>query len=194
MNLTLKPKLLEVVEIGYPPQSYLFGGLTSSYHFGESVRKFEHHRLGIITNLCEDAKGLRVGDFVCYNYTRSTQSLFQNHRVLHITEVMGIYSGIVVEGNTYTLDMEKFSFEPFSDRLVVRLEKKEESKSNGLIITPEVEIENYRTGEVVAIGEEVKFLKPADQVLFGKSSGMKLDLVEGEFLLMREAEIYGKIR
>jgi chaperonin GroES len=192
MVLNLTRGFVEVQEVGFPPKAMLFGGLLSPFIPHEETRnRISKFRLGVVTAVSLESDGVVVGDFVCFSQMQSSPGLGKDLRVVFHKDLMGSYKGVILSNNAYSLDMEKFSFKPLSDRLVVK-EVVQDQKVGGLIMPEKINSTiYYRKGEVVEVGDEVKDLKVGQQVIFGKQSGMPLDLVEGSFLLMREAEIYG---
>jgi len=87
---------------------------------------------------------------------------------------------------------------PLGDRVVIKPAPAEE-KTKGGIILPDTAKEKPVIGEVVAAGprrrEEGKLitmdLKVGDKVLYGKYSGTEVSLDGKEYLIMREADIFG---
>lgn len=192
MKIKLPRTFVEVREVGFPPKTAQFGGLLSAFIPHEETRnKISRFRLGIVTAVGTEVSEFSEGDFVCYNRMQSTPGLGQDLYLVLQENLMGRYFGIVLEKNAYSLDMSKFSFKPLSDRLVVK-EIVEQTKVGKLIMPENTSSAlHYRKGEVVEVGSEIKDLSLGQKVIFGKMSGMPLDLVEGSFLLMRESEIYG---
>jgi chaperonin GroES len=89
---------------------------------------------------------------------------------------------------------------PLHDRIVVkRIEEKETVK--GGIIVPDTAKEKPQEGEVIAIGagklHEGKRIpldvEVGDRVLFGKYGGTEIKLEDEEYLILREAEVLGKL-
>ncbi|MDR0624919.1 MAG: co-chaperone GroES [Holosporales bacterium] len=91
------------------------------------------------------------------------------------------------------------SFRPLHDRVLVkRIESSE--KTPGGIIIPDTAKEKPVEGEVVAVGPGVPDengklraldVKVGDRVLFGKWSGTEVKLDNGDFLVMKESDIFG---
>jgi co-chaperonin GroES (HSP10) len=192
MEYILQKTLLEVREIGFTPKSFNFLGLESVWMLGEALRAKDKHRLGIITNIGESITDLRVGDVVCFNSFNTKDSLFSGLRLIDKTNILGKFQGVETTEKGYMIESEKFSFEPLDDRIVVK-EIKEE-KSLGLIIPEGLSDKPYRVAEVIQTGDNTKKLVPKQKVILGKISGMPLILKEGEFLLVRETEVYGILK
>ncbi|NQZ75085.1 MAG: co-chaperone GroES [Ekhidna sp.] len=90
--------------------------------------------------------------------------------------------------------MSKVNFKPLADRVLVEPAAAEEKTASGIII-PDTAKEKPQKGEIVAIGtgkkDEPINVKVGDQVLYGKYSGTEVTIDGKEFLIMKEADIYG---
>ncbi|REE02138.1 co-chaperone GroES [Marinoscillum furvescens] len=90
--------------------------------------------------------------------------------------------------------MSKVNFKPLADRVLVEPAAAEEKTASGIII-PDTAKEKPQRGEVVAIGtgkkDEPINVKVGDQVLYGKYSGTEVSIDGKEYLIMKEADIYG---
>lgn len=90
--------------------------------------------------------------------------------------------------------MSKVNFKPLADRVLVEPAAAEEKTASGIII-PDTAKEKPQRGEVVAIGtgkkDEPINVKIGDQVLYGKYSGTEISIDGKEYLIMKEADIYG---
>ena len=86
------------------------------------------------------------------------------------------------------------SFRPLHDRVLVRRVDEDEKTSGGIII-PDTAKEKPLKGTVVAVGpgkkDESMTVKVGDAVLYGQYSGTELKIENGEFLIMKESDIYG---
>jgi chaperonin GroES len=91
------------------------------------------------------------------------------------------------------------NIKPLGDRVVVKPAPAEE-KTKGGIILPDTAKEKPVIGEIMAVGQgrrsdEGKLipidLKVGDKVLYGKYSGTEVSLNGQEYLIMREADIFG---
>jgi len=80
---------------------------------------------------------------------------------------------------------------PLQDRIVVK-RVKEEEKTKGGIIIPEIAKEKPIEGNVVAIGT-VQSIKVGDKVLFGRYTGVEIMIDDVEHLIMREDDVLGVI-
>ena len=91
-------------------------------------------------------------------------------------------------------------FKPLGDRVLVKPIKKEESKTKSGIIISESMTQNQKVnGEVIEIGtgifsqsgEKIPMtVKVGDTVLYGKYSGTEISIDGGDYLMMREADIF----
>jgi len=91
------------------------------------------------------------------------------------------------------------NFKPLHDRVLVeRVEQ--ESKSSGGIIIPDNAQEKPIEGRVVAVGpgardETGKLIaldvKTGDHVIFGKWSGTEVKIEDGEYVILKESDIFG---
>lgn len=90
-------------------------------------------------------------------------------------------------------------FKPLKDRLLVKYSDEPEKSAGGIFI-PETAKEKPQKGEVIAAGPgkvtddgklQAMEVKVGDIVLFEKYSGSKVNMDEGEFLIIREDDILG---
>ena len=95
----------------------------------------------------------------------------------------------------------KLSIKPLGDRLVIRPTDAED-KTKGGIYLPDTAKEKPVIGEVVAVGPGRKSddgklvnmdLKVGDKVLYGKYSGTETTIDGGEYLIMREPDIFAVV-
>ena len=80
---------------------------------------------------------------------------------------------------------------PLQDRVVIK-RVKEEEKTKGGIIIPEIAKEKPVQGEVIAVGA-TQSIKVGDKVLFGRYVGAEISINDVEHLIMREDDILGVI-
>jgi len=80
---------------------------------------------------------------------------------------------------------------PLQDRVVIK-RVKEEEKTKGGIIIPEIAKEKPVEGEVIAVGT-TQSIKVGDKVLFGRYMGAEILINDVEHLIMREDDILGVI-
>ena len=85
-------------------------------------------------------------------------------------------------------------FKPLADRVLIEPAPAEQTTASGLII-PDTAKEKPLRGTVVAAGsgkaDEPMTVKVGDSVLFGQYSGTEIELEGKNYLIMREADIYG---
>jgi len=92
------------------------------------------------------------------------------------------------------------SIKPLGDRVVVQPLEADEKTDSGLYI-PDSAQEKPQKGTVVAIGpgrvengtKVDMTVSEGDEVLYGKYAGTEVSLDGGEFLIMRESDIFGVI-
>ncbi|HHP7238262.1 co-chaperone GroES [Longibacter sp.] len=92
------------------------------------------------------------------------------------------------------------SIKPLGDRVVVQPLEADEKTESGLYI-PDSAQEKPQKGTVVAIGpgrvengtKVDMTVSEGDEVLYGKYAGTEVSLDGGEFLIMRESDIFGVI-
>ena len=92
--------------------------------------------------------------------------------------------------------MSKVNFKPLADRVLVEPAAAEEKTASGLYI-PDTAKEKPQRGIIVAIGtgkpDEPITVKEGDTVLYGKYSGTEISIDGTDYLIMKEADIYGII-
>ena len=85
-------------------------------------------------------------------------------------------------------------FKPLADIVLVEPAPAEHKTTSGIII-PDTAKEKPLKGIVVAVGpgknDESMTVKVGDAVLYGQYSGTELKLENGEYLIMKESDIYG---
>ena len=85
-------------------------------------------------------------------------------------------------------------FKPLADRVIVEPAPAEQKTTSGIII-PDTAKEKPLKGIVVAVGpgknDESMTVKVGYAVLYGQYSGTELKLENGEYLIMKESDIYG---
>ncbi len=89
--------------------------------------------------------------------------------------------------------MSKVNIKPLADRVLVQPAAAEEKTSSGLYI-PDSAKEKPQRGTVIAVGDGKKdeplTVKVGDTVLYGKYSGTELTVDGGDYLIMRESDIF----
>jgi chaperonin GroES len=80
---------------------------------------------------------------------------------------------------------------PLQDHILVRPIEEDNVTESGIILTagPESILDRPTHGEIIAIGPEVKIVKPGDIIYTPLSDGMDMELKDGEFVMYREKSI-----
>lgn len=85
------------------------------------------------------------------------------------------------------------NIKPLADRVVIEAAPAEEKTAGGIII-PDTAKEKPQKGKVVAVGngkpDEPMTVKVGDTVLYGKYSGTEISIEGGDYLMMRESDIF----
>ena len=85
------------------------------------------------------------------------------------------------------------NIKPLADRVVIEPAAAEEKTAGGIII-PDTAKEKPQKGKVLAVGngkpDEPMTVKVGDTVLYGKYSGTEISIDGGDYLMMREADIF----
>jgi chaperonin GroES len=85
---------------------------------------------------------------------------------------------------------------PLADRVLIEPSPQEERTASGIII-PDTAKEKSLKGKVIAAGngkvDEPMTVKVGDTVLYGQFSGTEIKLDGTNYLIMKEADIYGII-
>ena len=83
---------------------------------------------------------------------------------------------------------------PLADRVLIQAAPAETKTASGIII-PDTAKEKPLQGEIIAVGpgkiDEPMTVKVGDKVLYGQYSGQEVKLEGKDFLIMKEADIYG---
>ncbi len=83
---------------------------------------------------------------------------------------------------------------PLADRVLIEPAPAEEKTASGIII-PDTAKEKPLKGKVVAVGngkpDEPMTLKVGDTVIYGQYSGTEIKLEGKNYLIMKEADVYG---
>ena len=82
---------------------------------------------------------------------------------------------------------------PLADRVVIEPDVADEKSAGGIII-PDTAKEKPQKGKVVAAGKGTKddpiTVKVGDAVLYGKYAGTEIALIGGDYIIMRESDIF----
>ena len=83
---------------------------------------------------------------------------------------------------------------PLADRVLIEAAPAETKTASGIII-PDTAKEKPLQGTVIAVGpgktDEPTTVKVDDKVLYGQYSGQEIKLDGKDYLIMKEADIYG---
>jgi len=89
--------------------------------------------------------------------------------------------------------MSKINIKPLADRVVIEPLAAETKTASGIYI-PDSAKEKPQQGKVVAVGKGTKdeptTVKVGDTVLYGKYAGTELKLDGGDYIIMRESDIF----
>ena len=84
-------------------------------------------------------------------------------------------------------------FQPFGERVVVRLLDLNEVTDSGLIVNT-LSKEHSNRGIIEALGEEVKdYIKEGDTVIFNKGAGVSYSSESEDYKILNVRDILGKI-
>ena len=82
---------------------------------------------------------------------------------------------------------------PLADRVIIEPAPAEEKTAGGIII-PDTAKEKPKKGKIVAAGngkkDEPLTVKAGDTVLYGQYSGTEIKIDGGDYLIMRESDIF----
>ena len=88
--------------------------------------------------------------------------------------------------------MADLNIRPLADRVIIEAAAAETTTASGIII-PDTAQEKPQKGTVVAVGpgkkDEPMTVNVGDVVLYGKYSGTEFKYENGDYLIMREADI-----
>ncbi|MBP6460280.1 MAG: co-chaperone GroES [Crocinitomicaceae bacterium] len=88
------------------------------------------------------------------------------------------------------------SFKPLADRVLIEPSPAEEKTISGIII-PDSAKEKPLHGTVVAVGpgkkDEPTTVKTGNKVMYGQYSGTEIKIDGKNYLIMKEADVYGII-
>ncbi len=89
--------------------------------------------------------------------------------------------------------MSKINIKPLADRVVIEPLAAETKTASGIYI-PDSAKEKPQQGKVMAVGKGTKdeptTVKVGDTVLYGKYAGTELKLDGGDYIIMRESDIF----
>ncbi|QCK14953.1 co-chaperone GroES [Mangrovivirga cuniculi] len=89
--------------------------------------------------------------------------------------------------------MSQLNIKPLADRVLVEPAAAEEKTASGIII-PDTAKEKPQKGKIVAVGngkiDEPMTVQVGDTVLYGKYAGTEITVDGGDYLIMRESDIF----
>lgn len=83
--------------------------------------------------------------------------------------------------------------EPLADFVVVTAEEAEKKTASGILLA-DSSAEKPTTALVVAVGKDVKSVKVNDRVIYGGYSNTEVKLNGKDYLLIKEENIYAKVK
>lgn len=83
--------------------------------------------------------------------------------------------------------------EPLADYVVVQAEEAEKKTASGILLADN-STEKSTTAVVLAVGKDVKGVKVADRVIYGGYSNTEVKLGGKEYVLIKEENIYAKVK
>lgn len=183
----------KIREVGFPPTMANLSGLSTTWEFSEKLRAHTKARIGLVEFIGMKSKYVKPGDIIFYSVMNAVPiHMGEKDRFIVIEEnIAGVYRNIKFKNGK--LEMENIEFTPLGDRILVKKEEQVKTEESGLVI-PTSTADAPATGHIVRVGEgDHKFtIKEGDRVMFGRNAGVEIELEEGKFRLMREADIFGK--
>ena len=86
---------------------------------------------------------------------------------------------------------------PLADRVIIEPAPAEEKTAGGIII-PDTAKEKPKKGKIIAAGngkkDEPLTVKAGDTVLYGQYSGTEIKIDGGDYLIMRESDIFAIVK
>jgi chaperonin GroES len=85
-----------------------------------------------------------------------------------------------------------FKIQPLGTRILVRRHKRNETE--GGILLPDVSKDSSLIGEVIAVGDECRYIKQGAMIFFGVYSGREVKVLEpgyDDVILMNEEDVLG---
>ncbi len=85
------------------------------------------------------------------------------------------------------------NIQPLSDYVVAQQEEAAAKTASGLYL-PDGAQEKPKTAKVLAVGKEVKEIKVGDRIVYGGYSNTELKHDGAEYVLIKEENIYAKVK
>lgn len=83
--------------------------------------------------------------------------------------------------------------EPLADYVVVQAEEAEKKTASGILLADGT-AEKPTTAVVLAVGKDVKNVKVNDRIIYGGYSNTEVKLNGKDYLLVKEENIYAKVK
>jgi len=85
------------------------------------------------------------------------------------------------------------TIQPLHDRVLLKPDPVSEKTASGIIL-PDTAKEKQQHGEVIAVGngkkDEPMTVKVGDKALYGKYSGIEVEIEGNKYLIMKESDIF----
>lgn len=82
---------------------------------------------------------------------------------------------------------------PLGDRVVIEAKPQEETTSSGFIVASKEKNERPQSGNITAVGPDVKNVSVGDEVIFKEFIPTNFTHEDNEFLILSEEDILAKI-
>ena len=83
--------------------------------------------------------------------------------------------------------------QPLADRIVIKKIEAETKSASGILL-PESAQEQPQSGQVLAVGKDVKEVKVGDQVLYAKYGPAEVKVESEELLIVKEEDILAVVK
>lgn len=83
--------------------------------------------------------------------------------------------------------------QPLADRIVAKSVEAEAKSPSGIIL-PDSAKEKPQMGEVLAVGKEVKEIKPGDRILYTKYGPTEAKIDNEDLLLLKEEDVLAVVK
>lgn len=93
------------------------------------------------------------------------------------------------------INLKSTEFSPRCNSILVKYKQpeKEVTSQSGIVIEMKrSSLERETSGEVISVGSEVDWIFPGDFVVWAMTDGINLEMLDGEFLLLRETSVLGR--
>ncbi len=83
--------------------------------------------------------------------------------------------------------------QPLADYVVVEAEEASNKTASGLYL-PDNAQEKPKTAKVLAVGKDVKNVKPDDRIIYGGYSNTEVKLEGKEYILVKEENVFATVK